>query len=191
MKKNELLLVKEYAKSVSVTRQAVEKAILSGRIPADAVTKRMFKGKSVLFIDKEKADKNWVLYANPTGGTSESRAAVDRIKDSILSDETQKSGDESLMTYSEASRIEKVAKASIAQLELLELQGKLVRKDIVYRQLFDAGKQLRDAILSVPDRISRDIIDAKGDEFDIEQIMTKALTDVLEQLTEIYRREIG
>jgi len=131
----------------------------------------------------------WVQTENP--------AKARRHKDTIdavqkLRSEFEESGKikrtrkKKAMDYSEAVRREKAAKALEAELKLAELEKSLVRKDVVYRQLFDAGQMLRDAILGVPARIKRDVIAAGNDEFEVERIITDELTNALRALTDTY-----
>jgi len=191
---DELVTVSEYAKSVSVTRQAIEKAMTTGRLPKETVVKTDIDGKPITLINKTEADKYWVLYANPLYGTPASRAAVERIKaEQTASGVIQPvvTSDKEKISLQEAQRIEKVAKAGLAQLELSELQGVLVRKDVIYKQLFEAGRIIRDEIMGVPDRVVAEIVAAGGDVTKIRHILTEALGGALEGLADLHTKKLG
>ena len=188
----EAVTVKEYAKHVCVTRQAVEKAIETGRIPKEAISYERVNGKLVTCIDKSVADIYWVNSANTGYGTPEAREAVERIKSEIGSvDIKTKAGCDDNLSYSEALRKEKNAKAEKAKIELLQLKGVLVERDIVYKQLFEAGQMLRDAIMGVPDRIVAELVSANGNQTQIRKILTEALASALEGLTDVYAKDLG
>lgn len=62
--------------------------------------------------------------------------------------------------FAEGLRVEKVAKAQLAVLELKEKTGELVSKAEVYKQLFAFGQAVRQAVLAVPDRCIDEILAA-------------------------------
>ena len=196
------IILEDYAKTLSVSPTAVKKAINNGRIPASAISFGNFGGRNGqnkrVFINKTEADIAWVNTENVSQGrrTPEAKAAVQRLREELsLNGENvqpaKKESKEKNMTLSEAQRREKIAKAEIAQIELLRLKGSLVQKDVVYKQLFEAGAQLRDSIMSVPDRIAADIVSANGETSKIRKILTEALASSLEGLTDVNSKKIG
>ena len=196
------LILEDYAKTLCVTPKAVRAAINNGRIPSNAISTTNFGGrtgkKERILIDKTVADVAWVNTENVSQGrrTPEAKAAVQRLREELsLNGKTvqpaEKESKEKNMTLSEAQRREKIAKAEIARIELLRLKGSLVQKDVVYKQLFEAGAQLRDSIMSVPDRIAADIVSANGETSKIRKILTEALASSLEGLTDVNSKKIG
>jgi len=96
----EVVAVSEYAKRAGVTRQAIEKAMVTGRIPKEAVIKITIDGKPITLINKTKADKYWVMYSNPLSGTLASQAALERIQKELEELDTEnKLWDEDDMVY--------------------------------------------------------------------------------------------
>ncbi len=85
-------------------------------------------------------------------------------------------------TFAEALRVEKVAKAKMAELELKKAMGDLVVKDEVYKQLFAFGQEVRQAILVVPDRCIDAVIAAKN-RSEAHNTLLKELHEALEKLT--------
>jgi len=196
------LILEDYAKTLCVTPKAVRAAINNGRIPSSAISTTNFGGrtgkKERILIDKTVADVAWVNTENVSQGrrTPEAKAAVQRLREELsLKGENvqpaEKKGKGGDVTLSEAQRLEKIAKAEIARIELLRLKGSLVQKDVVYKQLFEAGAQLRDSIMSVPDRIAADIVSANGETSKIRKILTEALASSLEGLTDVNSKKIG
>jgi len=196
------IILEDYAKTLSVSPTAVKKAINNGRIPASAISFGNFGGRNGqnkrVFINKTEADIAWVNTENVSQGrrTPEAKAAVQRLREELsLNGENvqpaKKESKEKNMTLSEAQRREKIAKAEIAQIELLRLKGSLVQKDVVYKQLFEVSRTLRDKIMSVPDRILSEIVAAQGNQTQIRIILTEALALSLEELSNIKNISIG
>ena len=199
------LICEDYAKTLGVTGFAIRRAIDSGRIPPSAVSRTSIGGRGGkngrTLINKTEADPAWALSHNPAHFHSpEVLGAVERIKAEMERngeyvppplEPTQTQDDKGHISLAEANRREKVAKAHSAQLDFLEKKGLLVRKETVNKQLFEAGQQLSEAILSVPGRIRKRVAKAGGDEFEIERIILDELTQALEGLEEIFTRKIG
>ena len=191
-KKNESVTVKEYAQHVGITRQSVEKAIVSGRIPGKAISYEKINGKTVTLIDRPVADTYWVRNANQAYGTPAAREAVERIKSELgIPDIVAETDNYENISYPEAKRREKIAKAEIARLEVLKLKGIMIDRDVTNKQLFESGQMVRDAIMAVPDRIIADIVSANGNQALIQKIITEALESALECLNDVYERKYG
>jgi len=191
-----------YAKTLNVSRQAVRKAIDNGRIPANAVkitksTGRGGQGINIL-INKTEADIAWVNTENTSQGnrSEEAKQRVGELRNELEAAGKITPGQVTVqetpkISLAEAQRIERAAKAKMAQLEVLKAEETLIRKEVVYKQLFDAGQQLREAIMAVPDRIVSEIVAAGGDHTVVRRIMTEALTSSLEGLSDIYTKKLG
>lgn len=87
------------------------------------------------------------------------------------------------MTYDDAVLQEKIAKARIAELELQEKEGSLVSRDRVNEQLFCAGKELRDALLTIPDRIT-DLIMAEDNRTMVYNTIYDAIAQALQKIAD-------
>ena len=88
------------------------------------------------------------------------------------------------ITYEDAQLQEKIAKARIADLELQEKEGSLVSREAVNDQLFAAGKELRDALLTIPDRIT-DIIMAEENRTIVYNTIYDAIAGELQKLADL------
>lgn len=183
------LILKDYADTLGISEAAVRKAIKTGRIPETALrSEKRDRGRPYVLVNKRLADISWYHNTLPTKGGPTSREAQDKVAPTVngatpppAATPEQPAG---FINLNEATRREKVAKAAVAQLELLELQKVLVRRDVVYRELFEAGKQVREAIMGIPDRITDEVIAAGNDRHKVNTILTDALFAALKSLTE-------
>ena len=89
------------------------------------------------------------------------------------------------MTFAEAQRRKEVAKALTAELELKEKEGSLISKQKIDEQLFAFGKELRDALLAVPDRITDEVIAAVENRTKVNNIIYNAIAGALEKLADL------
>lgn len=87
-------------------------------------------------------------------------------------------------SYADAKRVKEIIQANIAGLQLSQLKGELVKKDEVYKQLYEYGQQLRTALSSIPDRMIDEIIAAK-DRPTAHLILSNAILEVLTGLTTV------
>ena len=217
MKPAKFISLADYAKHVGTSAQVVTRAIESGRIPASAVTQTGAPGLGGtgvrVFINQTEADPAWIATFNEASGnpTWAARAAVERIQKELEAETSAPEGsdmseiaaspalpaqtdhsDEKKMTLSEAKRREAEAKAVKLQMEVLEKKGSLIQKDVVYRQLFGVGRQLRDNIMGVP-VIAAPLIAAKtgGNHTEIQNILTEMLVSLLENLDNLENVKLG
>lgn len=83
----------------------------------------------------------------------------------------------------EAERREKAYKAKLAELKFLEQSGKLVEREAVERKFFELSRQVRDALLTIPARLSPELA-AETDPHAMERKLTKELNASLRKLSE-------
>lgn len=84
-------------------------------------------------------------------------------------------------TYNAAATRERVAKARIAELELAELAGQLVRRDQVDRVVFDVSRQAMDALLTLSDRLAPAVA-AEADAFRCAELINAEVREILKSL---------
>ena len=84
-------------------------------------------------------------------------------------------------TYNAAATRERVAKARIAELELAELAGQLVRRDQVDRVVFDVSRQAMDALLTLSDRLAPAVA-AETDAFRCAELINAEVREILKAL---------
>ena len=86
------------------------------------------------------------------------------------------------MSYDEAERREKVAKAQEAELRIAQIQGTLVLREAVEKMQFAQYRRVRDSLLSLPARLGG-ILAAESDQAQIREMLTQELTQTLQELT--------
>ena len=206
LKKRGWVTVQQFQVETGLAIATISAAIRLGKIPESAVCKIKAKGNPV-YINPVAAALAWRDGMDVTAPSSKisykklddflrsknvvSGSAADGRTDGGANDVPDGISTKKSMSHAEAQRQTAVAKAAMAQMEARKMAGELVVKETVYKQLFEAGQQLRDAIMAVPNRVTAEIVAAEGNHAKIRKIMTEELAGVLEGLTDIYRKEIG
>lgn len=83
----------------------------------------------------------------------------------------------------EAQRRRTLAQAEREELKNKELAGELVRREVVEKELFRIGREVRDGLENLPARLSG-ILAAESNQDQIFAILTKELQQVLEVLAQ-------
>ncbi len=192
--------ISEFERLTGLNNRTVALAIQAGKIPAQYVKQIGDGATSPKYIHKKKAAVNWYQNINANHHLSrtlrESLAKYIRSFDPTIIGEGKnppaktkaESKTEILepenISFSEAQRREKVAKAKVAELELKEKEGELVQKAVIYEQLYAAGKELRDTLLSIPDRIIDQVIAASENRAKALNTVYDAIALELEKLSD-------
>jgi excisionase family DNA binding protein len=155
------MTVTEFAKRMGVTRNAVDKAIKSRRITAH---RRDGKGRT--WINSEAAATEWALNTDPIEAAKNGKLWTVPKADKSARRESQhaekpagrlppplSAGDEA-PDFMEARASKEDANAKLAHLELQERLGVLVPKSDVEKAAFAVARTLRDALLTLPDRMA-------------------------------------
>lgn len=135
------------ARELGVSRQAVHELVKRGILSKD---------KDGL-IDVEMAKIALMNRVRPSGKTAAS------LQDTPPPDADKSAGDQpaaegtEVTSYHVAKTLREAAEAQIARLKLAEMQGKLLLKDDFERQLFTAGRMLRDSLTNCSRRIGAEI----------------------------------
>ena len=159
-----------YAKHRGCSPQAVFDAIEKGRL--DKSVERKPSGRYL--VDVELADAEWS--ANTDTGTGSAAHAKNRPAEPH---EPAEPGDP--MTYAEDRAQHERFKARLAELELETRESKLVNADDVKRESFKAARQVRDAMLNIPDRVAGELA-AESNQFKVHQRLVKEIRRALEEL---------
>jgi len=149
------------------------KAISKGRITREP------DGK----IDPAKADLEWEQNSDP--GQVEAQSAPKpetppkfRTKIENAPEAPSSEGP----TYIQSRAIRELYVARLRKMEYEEKANRLVPLDKVTVRWFNLARQLRDQLLSVPDRIDA-ILAAESDRFKVNQLLTEEITRVLEEFS--------
>ena len=212
MKKSSTISLRAYARGLNITHTAVSHAIKNGKINKGVqyVTK-IRKGVEVQVpvINKIIADTEWGnLHKTDKLKPGQTKAGkllknlvhpvpekLDRIKNDSLPDTTsdEDADEEHLlskmhidrrMSYGEASRRRELIGLATDKKKLQELEGLLVRKDVVDRALFILGSELKKALFNVPARITADVRAAANDVY-AQSIITVELTQILNEFSKM------
>ena len=168
------ITISEYARRKGCSRTAIYKAIDSGKINKGVVV----EGDQRL-INPSVADEEWKLNYNPL---------YERTTKSGTKPVEKDDGDGSA-TLAAAKRAKAVYDAKNAELDYKKRLGLLVEKDKVYSSLYSFGKELRTALLAIPDRTIDDIL-ASTNRNDAFNILYEDIAKTLEQLSDIQNRPI-
>jgi hypothetical protein len=82
----------------------------------------------------------------------------------------------------EAKRVEAIAKAKLAMVELKEKKGKLIDKAAAYKEFFAAGQAVRAAFQGIPDKWIDNIL-ACSTRSEAHALLTEAIIEALETLS--------
>lgn len=146
------------------------------------------------YLNPQQAAKNWYGSMNAAHPTSRKiRLSLAEYiktfdKDFITPDKTGTDDPTKAISYEDAQLQEKIAKARLAELELLEKEGVLMQKAVVDSELFAAAQEIRNALLVIPDRIIDQVIAESGNRNKAHGIIYNAIADELEKLADIGAR---
>lgn len=184
--------ISDFEQLVGVSTKTVMSAIKRGYIPSEIADVVGTSATAPYYLDPKKAAVSW--YHSLNSGHPNQRkvrtalGAYIRTFDAAVVEPAAPEAEETAappnMSYEEAQLREKVAKAKFAELELQEKEGALVERVLVEAQLFAAGKELRDALLAIPDRIA-DIVMAAGDRTTVYNTIYDAIAAELQKLADI------
>lgn len=179
-KNSDLISLLAFSKIVGVSEKTIRKAIISGKL-SESIEDVNGKPK----IHREKGLKEYnavgVGLKSPLQRNEESEVDLSKFEES-KNDEAI-AGLDGNTSMATAARAEKIFKAQKASLEVQELSGTLVKKEIVYSQLFKFGNELKKEFQSIPDRITDDVA-SSTDRSEVNLILTKAINDALMKLSE-------
>jgi len=133
-----LISIAEYAKRRGVTAAAVRKAVGCGRIS-------LMEGK----IDPKRADLEWARNTHPPGNGGQNRGT----RGFRQPDRPVEHGRLGSDFASARARREK-ALADLAELDLAQRRGELVRLADMRAIVFKLNRQARDILLAIPDRLA-------------------------------------
>ena len=165
---------REYAKMLGISNELVRIAVKDGKISKgwDAKEKKIIVGL---------ANLEWgALYLSTNVTAVLQQQPGEKSKNTDASAGGLTLNNES--SYAEAKRIREIIQAQLAALDLKERKEELVRKDEVYKQLFEFGQQVRLAVTAIPDRILDQMLAAKN-RADAYQLLSGEIHFHLEALT--------
>jgi phage terminase Nu1 subunit (DNA packaging protein) len=187
--------ISEFEQFTGISFETVKMAIRQGKIPPEYVHKTTTNPTAPTYIDPQAAAVHWYTNLNATHPNSKhTRTALEKyIKtfDREVVTEHQQKGLTGEMTFADAQLKEARARAELKELELAEKRGTVVQKEAVYSQLFAFHRELRDALLSIPDRISDELMAVADSRNRVHTTIYDAIEEVLQKLSETKERTLG
>jgi hypothetical protein len=199
----EELSLRAYGRRRGVSHTAVVKAVKTGRL-----TKCLVRRGRRILVDPVKADSEWADNTDPAmalepearaGGVEPGTAPANAGKkkqaglygpelDQVAEDlGARKPGSEAKTTgagtgLSEVRRQHLGIQTRLAQLDLDERNGELVRSNEVRAQAFKMARDVRNAMLLIPNRVAP-LVATETDAHAIRQILTLEITNALEAMS--------
>jgi len=181
------LSIRGYARHRGVSHTAVRKALASGRITASddgtidaaladeewATSTNLSKPRNSV-IGVLKAPRRELVSPRPVGGP------VDEAPSSLPAGSGGAGRLASSYADSRAARESYLAR--LAKLEFEERSGKLVDADDVRAQVFALGRRMRDAMVTLPDRLAPVLV-GQSDQAVIHKLLTEEILSVLSELS--------
>lgn len=145
--KTEGLSTTDFAKKIGVSRQRVIKAIEDG-VLSKSVIKIKHATRVIYRIKEKEGLKEWADNIDPAKQRDTDKAAQTR-------ELSQGGGD--MSGFQKAKAAKEFYAAKLAQLEYEEKTGTVIPADKVRIETFKIGRLVRDALLSVPDKVAPEI----------------------------------
>lgn len=184
MSDQKYISIREYARRIGCSHNAVYKAIKNGHISNKAL--KIDKNGRRRGINPDIADAEWSQTFDPNTARNPEllrHLMAKAAEGSKLTDRNRSKTVDSI-SKAKAQQVEAVYRAKLRELEYKEKAGILVNKDQVYKELFAVGRMLRSAMQSIPDRYIDEII-AAGSRNESHRILQEAIDDELQRLSEL------
>ena len=185
--------ISDFEETTGISAKTITAAIKRGYIPDNFADVVGTSATSPYYLNPQQAAVCWYKSLNSAHPNQRKvrNALAGYIKTfdkAVIEPEpTAKAVATATMTYEDAQLQEKIAKARIAELELQEKEGALVSRERINAQLFAAGKELRDTLLAIPDRIT-DVVMAEDNRAIIHNTIYDAIADALLKLADFQTR---
>lgn len=171
----EKISLREFARRLNVGEKTIRDGIKSGKI-----------SKGVEFDEKGKPK---IIFSTAVVEANEIGLGKKVLQKEISSDKQSKPTPNKselhyieLLPYNEALRKKENYIAKIKELEFKEKEGSLLNKDEIFAQLFDFHQELRNSLLSIPDRITDTIIAYAHDRNRVHQLINESIAGELDKL---------
>ncbi len=181
----EIISLREFARRMNVGEKTIRDGIKTGKI-SKGRTEVNGKPKIIYEIAKKEFEDYRL------GGQLEDRKSLSDFEDfnkvwdntEIEYTDSETCGIADTASYSEATRQEKIHKARKAYLEVEELSGRLVSKDLVYKELYKFGSIIKSELKAIPDRITDELISLSSDRDAFYSFFSQTIEDALLKLSD-------
>ena len=169
-----LLSFTAYGKRIGVSQQRVSKYVKTGQISDRALS---VVGKRKM-INPEIADADLAQSIDPSQKRKAAISQSDKCETIVTAGLNPNSPD-----FQTARALNEHYKAALKKLEFEKQDGLLLDAKQVEKEAFDLARQVRDAILNIPNRIADQIV-VLNDRSEIIKVLTNELTNALEKLSQ-------
>lgn len=165
----ELITQAEYARRRDVSRQYIHRLVTQGKIPTDELKR----------IDPDVADAVLAQLADPARRLNDMPEDTDGLPAESYETETPaEPAGNGHASFAKFRSAREAYQAKLAQLDYEERAGKLVRKEDIEREAYDAARLIRDRFLAVPQEIAGTLV-GMTDEKEIIQYLRGKIRDAL------------
>lgn len=174
----ELVNKLDYARMRGISRQAVYKAINTGKIVAAVDDNGM--------IDVEVADRLWAENTHPFAGARSHQKKRGHKKPEEVIKAAMEIGIDpaSVPTLMESKTVEAAYKAKLAQIEYEEKTARLVDAEKIKKEAFRLARVLRDSMMAIPDRLAAELAGVT-DPFVVHQKLTDEIRSAISEVAKV------
>lgn len=164
----ELITQAEYARRREVSRQYIHRLVTQGKIPTDELKR----------IDPDVADAVLAQLSDPARRLNETPEETDGGAEIYDQDPAAEPAGNGHTSFAKFRSAREAYQAKLAQLDYEERAGKLVRKEEIDREAFEAARLIRDRFLSLPQELGGTLV-GMTDEKEIIQYLRAKIRDAL------------
>ncbi|MCD8173792.1 MAG: hypothetical protein LUD76_10130 [Alistipes sp.] len=176
----------EFESLTGINKKTITAAISRGAIPERYADQVGDTAKAPYYLNPLQAAIHWHKELHPNHASQKKlRGALEDYIKSVKPEavpkppKTKTTGE---ITAANAYDRKQIAEAELAELKLKQLRGELLPRSKVEDQLFTAGKQIREDIMRVPDRITDEVCAYADDRNRVRAIIDEALSMALRTL---------
>lgn len=166
----------EFARSIGKSRQYINKLVKTEKIPVMAGG--MIDPVLARAALSDQSDPARSMIADQGSFEDEDDAFEGEDEDDDYSESGPARGNAQGPSYAKFRTAREGFQAKLAEVDFLERTGRLVKKDEVDREAFDAARQVRDRVLSVPHDVAGVLVGMQ-DEREIVRFLQNKLRDAL------------
>ncbi|QQG36834.1 MAG: hypothetical protein HYS17_03420 [Micavibrio aeruginosavorus] len=164
----ELITQAEYARRRDVSRQYIHRLVTQGKIPTDELKR----------IDPEIADAVLAQLSDPARRLNEMPEETESAAEIYDQDPATEPAGNGHASFAKFRSAREAYQAKLAQMDYEERAGKLVRKEEIDREAFEAARLIRDRFLSLPQELAGTLV-GMTDEKEIIQYLRGKIRDAL------------
>jgi hypothetical protein len=177
---NELLSIRGFAKKVNLSESMIRKSIQLGKITLSQVG----SSKGIIYEIGLKEIKEFAIGASKfidVPNIPDLKSIKERKTNKSLVPEELPGG--VIPLFVDSKKRSEYFKSELSRLALEARKGELVKKEDVYLELFEFGTALKNNILSIPDRITDQLISLSNNRNAFHNLLTDELLQSLEELS--------